>query len=136
MENNNLENNILENNNVVIPKRGRPRKFEEQTAKDRNKEKMQELRESGYFKEYYQKRKTIKQCTICKANTTDFSLNKHQRSRFCKSIKLLNDQALKLDDELIENKPKDEIKNNSNQPKLIKETIICIKEYELINQTD
>lgn len=85
MENNIIEIDISENK----PRgRGRPRVYDT-PAKERNKETMRELRESGYFKKYYAEYNKPIECPICSTKTTTTCLKQHQKTKLCRKIKQL-----------------------------------------------
>ncbi len=142
MENNNLENNNdIQENVLVFRKKGRPPLIVGETAKTRNKDKMKELRDTGYFKNYYQNRKTKVKCSICDTETNDIGLKQHLRSQFCQSVKYLNSKNVPFPDpDVIQDPPIDVIQDILIQPKpkfsLIREFIINYKEYELIENSE
>lgn len=87
-ENKFLECQEIQNDEIqkIIKKRGRPRKFENQTSKDRNKETMRELSKNGYFKEYYKRRTGEVICEYCNTKTNEFNKPQHQATKRCLKI--------------------------------------------------
>ena len=47
---------------------------------------MQRLKESGYFKDYYQAHKELVECPHCLKNVQKVVLPNHQKTKYCKLI--------------------------------------------------
>jgi hypothetical protein len=66
---------------------GRPRKNTDEQNQIIKKESISRLRDSGYFKDYYQKNKEIVECEHCRKSVQKLALAKHQMSKYCQEIK-------------------------------------------------
>jgi hypothetical protein len=64
---------------------GRPRKHED--PKQHSHDTMMQLKNDGYFKEYYKKRNVTIKCPVCSKETPEINLKQHQRSKKCIAMK-------------------------------------------------